>query len=135
MPLKKGSSKHVISENISELMHSGRPQNQAIAIAMRTAGKAKMKTTMSHGHSPAMHTQAFDDTSLGEVPRPVPLQTGGTNPPAPPRATGVPAGLRQSPGIENLGEITTTKQAALTKSGQGPAHFAAGVDSFTDDEV
>lgn len=41
MPLKKGSSKKVISENIKELMHSGRPQKQAIAIAMHNAGKSK----------------------------------------------------------------------------------------------
>lgn len=43
MPLKKGKSKKVISENISELRHSGRPQNQAIAIAMSEAGKSKNK--------------------------------------------------------------------------------------------
>ncbi len=41
MPLKKGSSKKVISENISELRHSGRPQNQSIAIAMSEAGKSR----------------------------------------------------------------------------------------------
>ncbi|MGO9740462.1 MAG: hypothetical protein ACLPN5_02910 [Roseiarcus sp.] len=41
MPLKKGSSKKVISQNIKTEMHAGRPQKQAIAIAMRTAGKSK----------------------------------------------------------------------------------------------
>lgn len=43
MPLKKGSSKKVISENIRELRHSGRPQKQAIAIAYSHAGKSRKK--------------------------------------------------------------------------------------------
>ena len=43
MPLKKGRSKKVISENISELIRSGRPKNQAVAIAMDKAGKSKNK--------------------------------------------------------------------------------------------
>jgi len=43
MPLKKGKSEKAISGNISELVHSGRPQNQAVAIAMRTAGMPKRK--------------------------------------------------------------------------------------------
>jgi len=42
-PLKKGSSKASISANIAELVHSGRPQKQAIAIAYDKAGKAKGK--------------------------------------------------------------------------------------------
>ncbi len=37
MPLKKGSSKEVISKNIRELVHSGKPQKQAIAIALDEA--------------------------------------------------------------------------------------------------
>ena len=41
MPLKKGSSKKVVSDNIKELVHSGKPQKQAIAIAMNKAGKGK----------------------------------------------------------------------------------------------
>lgn len=41
MPLKKGSSKETISKNISELVHSGHPQKQSIAIAMREAGIPK----------------------------------------------------------------------------------------------
>lgn len=41
MPLKSGSSKKVIAQNIRTEMHAGKPQKQAIAIAMRKAGKAK----------------------------------------------------------------------------------------------
>lgn len=43
MPLKKGRSKKVISENIGELIRSGRPRKQAVAIAMDRAGKSRKK--------------------------------------------------------------------------------------------
>jgi len=41
MPLKKGRSREVISQNIATEVRHGKPQQQAIAIAMKMAGKAK----------------------------------------------------------------------------------------------
>lgn len=41
MPLKKGKSKATVSSNIREMMHAGHPQDQAVAAAMRQAGKSK----------------------------------------------------------------------------------------------
>lgn len=41
MPLKKGSSKKTISRNIAELVRSGRPQKQAVAIAYSEAKRTK----------------------------------------------------------------------------------------------
>jgi hypothetical protein len=43
MPLKSGSSDAVVSDNIKSEMHAGRPQDQAIAIAMRKAGRMARK--------------------------------------------------------------------------------------------
>jgi hypothetical protein len=41
MPLLKGKSQNVISENIREMRKAGHPEDQAIAASMRMAGKSK----------------------------------------------------------------------------------------------
>lgn len=41
MPLRKGASQATITQNIKTEMAHGKPQRQAVAIAMRVSGKSK----------------------------------------------------------------------------------------------
>lgn len=43
MPLAKGKSKKVVSNNIKTEMAAGKPQKQAVAIALNTARKSGAK--------------------------------------------------------------------------------------------
>ena len=43
MPLKQGYGKGSVSKNIKTEMKAGKPQKQAVAIALSVAEKAKMK--------------------------------------------------------------------------------------------
>lgn len=45
MPLKKKCDKEAVGENISTLMKEGKPQKQAVAIALNVKKRACKKTT------------------------------------------------------------------------------------------
>ena len=64
MPLMKGGSKAAISSNIQTEMSAGKPQKQAVAIAMHTAEEsshlpAAMKDQSSAGRSPKQKGDGF----------------------------------------------------------------------------
>lgn len=52
MPLKKGKSKSTISSNIRTEIQHGKPQKQAVAIALNTARKAGAKIPKKKKHNP-----------------------------------------------------------------------------------
>lgn len=72
MPLKEGSSQETVSENIATEMHHGKPQEQAVAIAMEKAGLSKDNEPMSVSVAPDGMTLAdinLRNRELWKAPR------------------------------------------------------------------
>lgn len=49
MPLSKGTTRKAVSKNIETEMAAGKPQRQAVAIALNTQRRAKAKKRKSKG--------------------------------------------------------------------------------------
>lgn len=60
MPLAKGKSQAVISKNIKTEVAAGKPQRQAVAIAMHTAGDAKLSHKQDAPDGEDIHNETED---------------------------------------------------------------------------
>lgn len=84
MPLKKGSSQKTVSTNIRELVASGRPQKQAVAIALDTARRTAKNA--GGGLDPSLPTYTGVPLTPEESARameyfvPMPLPVGAASP-------------------------------------------------------
>lgn len=66
MPLEQGSSRETISKNIATEMQHGKPQKQAVAIAMREAGVPKpAKDAAAHDPATGQFTSGSGSSSGG----------------------------------------------------------------------
>lgn len=80
MPLTKGKSQKAISYNISELIHSGRPRRQAIAIAMNKAGKGINKKSSELYFYEIMEKHAYGALEHPELSRVMLAELGVSDP-------------------------------------------------------
>ena len=92
MPLMEGSSKGVISENIRTERNAGKPEAQAVAIALRKAGKGrKAKKAKRAKKAPPSGMTTMKPTKAGQ--KPITFKKGGLH-----ASTGTKAGEKISAG-------------------------------------
>lgn len=126
MPLAKGKSQKVISSNISELVHSGRPQKQAIAIALSTARRGRAEggqAVAAQSDVAAIH--------VGPIHSPVAGRTDHLNMHVPSGAYVIPADI-----VSALGEGNTMAGfRAVKMMFRSAGGMAAGGEAETGEPV
>lgn len=132
MPLKKGSSKTTVSSNISELVHSGRPQKQAIAIALKTARDSARAHKAFGGAppnfvmTPAKPKKAVVKPHVGPIHSPVAGRTDHLPMHVPSGAYVIPADIISAMGEGNTMAGFKIMNSIVNQYGGMPKAYAAG---------
>ena len=133
MPLKKGRSKEVISDNIRELVGTGRPQKQAIAIALDVARRknkdlgGELTAPLKDPNSTAFNQQLMQSYGANKDTPMIDPKTG--KPVTPSSGTTGAAGTGTSPLIQAAFE-----QAGGGDSGGGRSDSSGGGPSGNSSE-
>jgi len=117
MPLKSGKSDEVVGENISRLVHEGKPQKQAIAIAMSEAGRSKdtgMKNSKYNMSSSSLGTSGVGSTGGTPSSTIITGDVGGSS-----TVAGKTTGYNISTDTDDAGTSEGAKKAAETRKAHG----------------
>ena len=101
MPLKSGHSEEAVSSNISEMVHAGHPQEQAVAAAMRKSREDMI--AMGELTKADMTQEEFDKRVAG-------LLKGGTGPVKPREGPGDPFDPPWK-GVDTKGDASALRRA------------------------
>jgi len=124
MPLVTGKSRKAISQNIETEKAAGKPQKQAIAIALRVAGKSKFQHSPDRFEPDAITSEAPPRLEYHASPE-------NLNTTERPKVAGQSRGkIQESDGTGNLRSNNKVKSAAMPESPSGGKTSWPDVSTF-----